>query len=408
MATFFYQATDREGRFIEGDVEAANFRLAVDKVRKLNYYPIQVAPERPKASLGRELRVPGLEWFQRVPQREVLAFTQQLATLLASGLTLDKSLSIIVKLTRHPRAREVFGEVHKKVHAGSTFADALSGFPEVFSRLYISMVRAGEVGGVLNSVLERLSVFMESWQDMKNRVLTSLFYPIILVLVGGAAVVFLITFVVPKFQTIFADMEDRLPWITRLLLEVSNVVSGYWWAVLVLGVAGAAGIFYFIRSERGKAHWDAFLMRLPLVGDLIRKIEVSRFARTMATLQKSGVPVLQALHIVRSIVNNTLIARSMNELHDALKSGQGMSRPLQRSGVFPPLAVHMIVVGEETGRLDDMLVKVADTFDKEVDTALKRMISLIGPVLILVLGLCVLMIVLSVLWGIISVNDLAF
>ncbi|MFQ5482839.1 MAG: type II secretion system F family protein [Nitrospinaceae bacterium] len=408
MPTYFYQATDHSGKFVEGDLEAPDYRIAVEKVRKLNYFPVRVSAEPNRAQLGDGLKLPSVDWLQRVTTRELLNFTQQLATLVGAGLTLDKGLTIIVQLTEHPKARSVFSDVQKRVHAGSTFAEALAAYPEVFPTLYVSMVRAGEVGGVLTLVLDRLTDFLETSQDMRAKIVSSLIYPLILLVVGGAAVVFLVTYVVPKFTSIFADMEASLPLPTRLLLGFSQVASQYWWALILVGVAAIGGASYYVRSDSGKPKWDGFLLHIPLVGDLIRKIEVSRFARTFATLQKSGVPVLQAMGIVRKLVNNLVISKALDGLQDALKGGQGLSRPLAKAGVFPPLAVHMIVVGEETGALDDMLVKVADIFDKEVDTALKRVVGLVGPVLILLMGMCVGFIVISVLWGMISINDLAF
>lgn len=408
MAVFFYQATDDKGKVVEGDLEAPDLRIAIEKVRKLRYFPIKVTPDTPGKNGSARFNLPVLEWFKGVPKREVLNFTQQLSTLVTSGLTLDRSLSITVNLTQNEKAREVFADVQKRVHSGSTFSEALSVYPGVFPKLYISMVRAGEAGGVLNIVLERLATFMESSQEMKSKILTSLAYPLFLVLMGGSAIVVLMTVVVPKFKAIFEGMEHRLPIITVFLMKFSEFATQYWWIFFIGLVLLLIGFFKYITSEEGKPKWDAFLLRLPIIGDLIRKIEVSRFSRTMETLQNSGVPVLQALAIVSTIVKNSVISKSIHDLHSAVKGGQGMSRALQKSGVFPPLAVHMIVVGEETGALDKMLVKVANTFDKEVDNALQRAMKLIGPILILILAVCVLFIVVSVLGGIISLNDLAF
>ncbi|QPJ62929.1 MAG: type II secretion system protein GspF [Candidatus Nitronauta litoralis] len=408
MAVYFYQATDEAGKVVEGDLEAPDLRVAIEKVRKLRYFPIKVTTDSPGKSGGSQFKIPGMEWLQNVPKREILNFTQQLSTLITSGLTLDRSLSITVNLTQNEKAREVFADVQKRVHAGSTFSEALAIYPTVFPKLYISMIRAGEAGGVLNVVLERLASFLEASQDMKSKILTSLAYPLFLVVMGGGAIVVLMTVVVPKFEAIFEGMEHRLPLITVFLMQFSKWVTQYWWAFFLLIGLAIFGFFKYITSAEGKPKWDAFLLKLPVFGDLIRKIEVSRFSRTMSTLQKSGVPVLQALAIVTTIVDNKVISKSVQSLHSAVKGGQGMSRSLQKSGVFPPLAVHMIVVGEETGALDEMLVKVANIFDKEVDNALKRAISLIGPILILALAICILFIVGSVLGGIVSLNDLAF
>ncbi len=408
MAVYFYQATDETGKLVEGDLEAPDLRVAVEKVRKLRYFPIKVTADSPGKNGSGSLKIPGMEWLQGVPKREILNFTQQLSTLITSGLTLDRSLSITVNLTQNEKAREVFADVQKRVHAGSTFSEALAIYPTVFPKLYISMIRAGEAGGVLNVVLERLAAFLEASQDMKNKILTSLAYPLFLVIMGGGAIIVLMTVVVPKFEAIFEGMEHRLPLITVFLMQFSKYATQYWWAFFIGLALAIFGFFKYISSAEGKPKWDAFLLKLPVFGDLIRKIEVSRFSRTMSTLQKSGVPVLQALAIVTSIIDNRVIAKSVQSLHSAVKGGQGMSRSLQKSGVFPPLAVHMIVVGEETGALDEMLVKVANIFDKEVDNALKRTISLIGPILILALAVCILFIVGSVLGGIVSLNDLAF
>ncbi len=407
MTVFFYQATDQAGKIVEGDLEAPDLRIAIEKVRKLRYFPIKITPDSPGKNSS-QFKIPGLDWLQGIPKREILNFTQQLSTLISSGLTLDRSLSITVNLTQNDKAREVFADVQKRVHAGSTFSEALTIYPSVFQKLFISMIRAGEAGGVLNIVLERLAEFLEASQDMKNKIITSLAYPIFLMVMGGGAIVVLMTVVVPKFETIFEGMEHRLPLITIILMQFSKFATQYWWLFLLGLVAMVFGFLKYISSQEGKPKWDAFLLRLPLFGDLIRKIEVSRFSRTMSTLQKSGVPVLQALAIVSSIINNHVISKSVQALHSAVKGGQGMSRPLQKSGVFPPLAVHMIVVGEETGALDEMLTKVANIFDKEVDNALKRAISLIGPILILMLAVGILFIVGSVLGGILSLNDLAF
>lgn len=405
MGTYFYQATDRTGKFVEGDIDAPDFKLAVERVRKLNYYPIKISEDKPKAGMGSNVKLPFAEWFGRIKQSEIMGFTQQLSTLVTSGLTLDKSLSITVKLTESSRAREVYTDIQKRVHAGSTFADALQAYPDVFSRLYINMIRAGEVGGVLDTVLGRLGEFLESAQDMKNKIISSMIYPIILVLFGSGAVIFLIAYVVPQFHTIFAD-ANALPVITQVLLLISSIISNYWWVIALLMIGIVAGFVYWVKTDKGRSQWDDFLLKLPVIGDLIRKIEVSRFSRTMSTLQKSGVPVLQSLLIVKSIISNRQISRAVEKLHEGLKGGRGLSKPLQETGVFPPLAVHMIVVGEETGAMDEMLVKVANTFDKEVDTALKRAVGLIGPIMIILMGGIIAFIVISVLWGMFSIQDM--
>lgn len=404
MTTYFYQATDQTGKVIKGDVEATTFKSAVDKVRNLNYLPIKLTEDKPRPSITERVRIPGRK--KRLSPSELLQFTQQLKTLVTSGLTLDRSLAITVQLTDSDSARKIFSDIQNRVHAGSTFGDALTAYPEVFSKLYTNMIRAGEVGGVLNTVLHRLAEYLEKTADMKSKVITSLIYPIILVVVGGGAVVFLMTYVVPMFSNIFSDMGDALPFMTAALLMVSAFVTDYWWMVALIIMAMVLGFVSFLKSDFGRLYWDSLILRIPLIGDLIKKIEVSRFSRTLSTLMNSGVPVLQALSIVHATITNKVISSGITKLHDGLKGGQGLAKPLQAIRIFPPLAVHMIVVGEETGSLEAMLLKVAETYDKEVDTALRRATGMIGPLLILLFGLVVILIVVSILLGMLSLNEI--
>lgn len=407
MTDFFYQATDRTGQLIEGNVDAPDFRAAVQRVRNLNYLPIQVSEQRPKQNLLLNLKIPSFRFFPVISQKDLLGITQQLATLISSGLTLDKSLSILVKLSEKKELRETLTEIQKRVHGGSTFADALAQYPQVFSRLYINMVRAGEAGGILGTVMLRLAGFLEKSHELKNNIQSALVYPILLTLVGGGAVVVLMTLVIPKFADIFGDMGQTLPLPTQLLLMLSGFISNYWWALLLLFFGAIAAFRMYLKSEKGKYQWDSLMLKLPLLGSLIQKIEVSRFSRTLSTLLSSGVPILQAFSIVSSILNNSVVVAAMEGLHKGLKGGKGIAAPLQQTTVFPPMAVHMIAVGEETGTLGEMLTKVADTYDKEVEQSIKGLISLIEPLMILLMGAVIGFIVISMLMAIFSINDSA-
>ena len=408
MAIYFYQATDPTGTIIEGDIEAPDYKVAVQKVRSLNYFPIKVTQDKPDTSFFKKWKTSAPQSFalSKVTSYELMNFTQQLATLISSKLTLDKSLTITTQLTEKEKTREMFQDIQKRVHSGSNFADSLAAYPNVFSKMYVNMVRAGEMGGVLEVVLARLAEFLENSEETKNKIVNAMIYPAILIVAGVGAVVFLITFVVPKLSGVFEGGGAAIPFITRVLLDTSFVMSQYWWS-FGIGLIAVILIFCsFLKSDFGRSVWDQLVLKLPIFGDLVRKIEMSRFSRTMSTLLNSGVPVLQALTIVQSVINNRVIASAMSPLQEALKSGQGISRPLQKAKVFPPLAVHMIMVGEETGELENMLIKVANTYDKEVDNAIQRALKLLGPILVLSIGGSIIMIVASILIGMMEVTNI--
>lgn len=408
MTVFSYKATDKDGKFVEGNIDAADYRLAVQRIRKLQYFPIQVQEGKGKNDLTSGTTFPVPKFLNQIPQKELMSVTHQLATLVDSGLTLDRSLSSLALLSDRAKTREVLGAVQKRVHAGSSFGEALAEHPQIFSKLYINMVRAGETSGMLTQTLYRLASFMERAEELKGNIVRAMIYPSILVVAGGSAIIFLFTFVVPKFSGLFDELGDALPLSTKILLAVSFAVTHYWWLMLLASAAAVAGFVLYLNNEHGRFQWDTFALKLPLVGPLIRKIEVSRFSLTMATLLKSGVPVLQALLIVKTILNNRVIISSMTDLEQGLKSGMGLSGPLKEAAIFPPMAVHMITVGEASGSLDEMLSKVAETFDKEVERSIKQMISLIEPVMILIMAGGIGFIVVSMLLAIFSVNEVSF
>ena len=403
MTVYFYQATDNNGKFIEGNLDAPDYNMAVIKIRGLHYFPVHVWEEKPKKEFS--LKLPSLGFLPPVPQKELLSFTQQLATLVNSGLTLDKSLSMLVQLTTREKTRKILTEIYNNVHAGKTFSAALTEHPRVFSKLYTNMVRAGEAGGVLGSVLNRLTDFLEKSEELKGNIRSAMIYPALLVLVGGSAVVVLMTVVIPKFASIFGDMGKTLPTSTTFLLNLSSFLSTYWWVILLLLAMGTAALMVYLKTEDGKYRWDSLALKLPLFGSLIRKIEVSRFSRTMSTLLTSGVPVLQSLFITRTILSNSVIAKGMDHIYNGLKGGKGISEPLQKLALFPPLAVHMITIGEETGTMDEMLAKISVSYDKEVERSIKQLISLIEPFMILLMGGIVGFIVISMLMAIFSINE---
>ena len=404
MGTFRYIATDPAARTIEGSVEAADERTVVGELRRGGYYPIRIEQHDTQESnsvLGR------VRAFARWPtQHDVLNFTQQFHSLLEAGLEVDRSLAILSELAESRRMREIIRAILSDVQGGRSLADSLAKHPKVFSRLYVHMVKAGEAGGVVELVLGRLAAFMESAKAIRDEILSALLYPSLVMTVGAGAVVVLLNFVIPRFATMFADTGELLPPSTRLLLAISAFTTDYWW--VLLGVSGLAvvGVHGYIQTETGRGMWDRVKLRLPVFGRLIREREVARFARMLGTLLQSGVPVLIALGIVTETVTNVVLAQALPRVRDGVKRGEGIAGPLKACGIFPPLAVHMATVGEEVGRLEEMLLRVADVYDTHVKTSIKRLLSLVEPVMILSLGVIVGFIVVSMLLAIFSMSDL--
>lgn len=404
MGTFRYIATDPAARTIEGSVEAADERTVVGELRRGGYYPIRIEQHDTQESnsvLGR------VRAFARWPtQHDVLNFTQQFHSLLEAGLEVDRSLAILSELAESRRMREIIRAILSDVQGGRSLADSLAKHPKIFSRLYVHMVKAGEAGGVIELVLGRLAAFMESAKAIRDEILSALLYPSLVMTVGAGAVVVLLNFVIPRFATMFAESGDLLPPSTRLLLAISAFTTDYWW--VLLGVSGLAvvGIHGYIQTETGRGMWDRVKLRLPVFGRLVREREVARFARMLGTLLQSGVPILIALGIVTETVTNVVLAQALPRVRDGVKRGEGIAGPLKACGVFPPLAVHMATVGEEVGRLEEMLLRVADVYDTHVKTSIKRLLSLVEPVMILSLGVIVGFIVVSMLLAIFSMSDL--
>ena len=406
MGTFQYTATDRAAKLIQGSMEAADERAVVTWLRANGYYPIKIG-QAGGAAEARSGLVQLSTRFARGPSaQDVLAFTQQLATLLEAGMELDRSLVILLDLTDNQRFRSILRGILADIQGGSSFGDSLAKHPRLFSRLYVNMVKAGEASGVLEVILSRLAGFMERSKAVRDEITSALIYPILLLLVGGGAVVVMMNFVIPRFAQIFADTKQLMPLPTRILLAISAFTTGYWWVLVGLIVGGWIGLRAYLQTEQGKMQWDQWKLALPLLGGLIQEIEVSRFARTFGTLLQSGVPVLNAVSIVKETVTNRVIAGAMSRLQEGVKRGEGISGPLRATGAFPSFSVHMAKVGEETGKLEEMLIKVADTYDDRVRRTVKRLTSLLEPVLILALGAIVGFIVLSMLLAIFSINEI--
>ena len=397
MAVFSYRGTNVEGTIIEGAIEAVDEQAALERLKNSNIIPLKIF-------------VPGKGLKKRFARRsstgDLLNFTTELASLLEAGLPLDRSLNILAGISENKEKQALIQSILRSIREGSSFSDALQKNPRMFPRLYINMIKAGEAGGVLPVVLEKLTEFLESSQELKEQVLSSMIYPIILVSTGGLSIIILLTYVLPKFSVIFSELGSSLPFSTQLLLSFSQGLKTYWWIALILIFLGWILFRTYTKSEQGRNHWDG--IKLKLMGEIIRKLETARFCRTLGTLIKSGVPLLQALKNSRDVISNQAIASALEPVSKGVQEGQGMALPLAAAGVFPPLAISMIKVGEETGQLDTMLLKVAAAYEKSLRVSIKRFISFLEPAMILGMGLVIGFIVLSMLMAIFSITDLPF
>ena len=404
MPTFTYRAADRQGRTIEGVMEAADARGVVERLQRDAYFPVKVSPQAERRSaLG--ISLPGLG-RGRVSRRDVLTFTHQLGTLVEAGLPLDRALVILEDLAPNPRLRAITTDLLKGIRGGSSLAEAMAKHqPRPFSRLAVNMVRAGEKGGVLEATLKRLAELLEETQEFKETLVSALIYPILLTAAGGAAVVFLLTFVIPRFVDIFKDLGQSLPLPTQILLAVSGAVQQYWWLLAAALLGLVLGIRMALGSESGRWQWDQLVLRLPLLGEVVLKTETARFARILGTLLKSGVPVLTALGVVRELSGNQVLGRAIDRVSDGVRRGAGISGPLKESQAFPAMAVHIVRVGEETGRLEEMLLKLAADLESEVRRLVKRLMGLLEPSIILIMGLVVGFIVVALLMAIFSITE---
>jgi type IV pilus assembly protein PilC len=405
MPSFSYTALDARGQEVRDVIEASNEQEAIQALRQAGYYPTSVgaagkapksAAKPPKPVKGQGMRkeinlnIPFLE-RKTVKPKTLMIFTRQLATLIDAGLPLLRGLTVLGKQEPDPVMRKTVGRLSDSVQGGSTFSDALSQHPKIYNKLYVNMVKAGELGGVMELVLVRLADFQEKAQKLKNKVISAMFYPIIVLIIAIAIMAFLLVYIVPKFKEIFDDMlQGRpLPALTQFVINLSGMVQNNFFIILLAVVAFIVGYSLFARTVKGRATIDAVTLRLPLFGDLIKKGSISRFSRTLGTLVTSGVPILQALNITRDTAGNVVLSDAIQKVHDSVKEGESIVSPLEKSGLFPPMVVSMIDVGEETGQLPEMLLKIADVYDDEVDNTVAGLTSLLEPIMIVFLAVVV-------------------
>jgi len=405
MALFVYHATDASGKSVKGTLEARDKKALVDRLQEMGYFPIRIGSygmEKARSAAGSRRSL----FRKRVPAQCIVGFTQELSDMLDAGLPLDRALSILAELEKNETFRDVLESIHKGIQSGGTFAGCLEEHPELFSEVYINTVRAGEAGGSLEIVLARLKKFIEETRRLKEDIRSALIYPLLLTVVGGGAVALMLLVFIPKFSVILDDMGGVMPLSTQILLNISGALTSYWYIILAFIGASALALRFIIRTREGRRRFDGLKLRLPLFGPILTKAAVSRFARTLGALMQGGLPILESLNIAVKTMGNAYMAGEMGPVVDGVRRGRGLSVPLRESAVFPALAVHMLAVGEETGRLDDTLLRLSDKFDRDVSTAVKRLLSLLEPLIILVMAVIVGFVVISLLLAVFSLNDM--
>ncbi len=403
MALFHYKAVSEDGEVLEGEMQAASREVVIERLFEAGHTPLHAEPVAAEGAGGFKLF-----GRRRLSHQQIVDLTRELATLLNAGLPLDRALEILIDLAADERAAKLLTAVREEVHGGSTLADALEAQPGAFNRFYLNMVRAGEMGGALEAVLTRLSDSLERAAELKETINSALIYPAILVTVAGLSVVILLVYVVPQFTALFESSGKALPLPTQIVIAVGEGFRHYWWAMALAIVALLLFMQRQLSRPASRLRWDRWFLRMPLAGDLVSKVEAARFARTLGTLLGNGVPLLTALSIVRETAGNQVLAQTIDEVAESLKKGKGLSEPLMQAGHFPRLAVQLVRVGEETGLLEEMLLRVADIYDREVKTSVQRMLALLEPLLIVGLGLIIAAIIMSILVAILAVNELAF
>ena len=398
--TFHFKAVTPDGKVRMGSITAETDRLVARELTRQGLTPVYVGLKAQKNGLNIEL--PDLTGRKR---RSVLFFTQELATLLNAGIPLDRALSITVELTEQDQFRTVVQDVLRVLKGGKSLADSLGTHPAYFGELYVNMVRAGEASGSLSAVFQRLAEFENTRDELRNFIIGSMIYPALLTCVGMASVIVLMYYVVPRFASAFAASNMVVPYPTQVMLSISDFMRTYGWVGLLGGLISLVSFQSYIRTPGGRLWWDRARLKLPLLGDALLKAETARFARAMSTLVSNSVPLVQSIAISRGILNNKVVANALDGISLGVKRGEGLAAPMRRAGIFPPLAAHLLSVGEETGHLDAMFARMAEIYENDTRTAIKRFTAVFEPVVILVMGVVVGALILSMMLAITSVNE---
>ena len=415
MARFTFTALDSKGKQVQGEIEAENQSAAIARIREKSLFPSKVeavsgsgsaaSAKKPKSGgMNMEIKLPKF-LRGRVKTKDLTVFTRQMSTLVNAGLPLMRAIRVLQRQEKNAALKDALSQMADSIESGSTFAEALAAHPKIFDRLFVNMVKAGEVGGVLDVVLARLSEFQEKAEKIKGKVKSAMTYPLVVLVMAVGILMFLMTYIVPKFSEIFGDLMGGkgMPAITQFVMNVSEVLKTKFPFVLI-GIAVLIGVLKLVAmTKKGRYGLDYFKLHAPVFGNLVTKNSISRFTRTLGTLMGAGVPVLQALNIVKETVGNEVISKAVTTIHDAVKEGENMAPPIASSKVFPPMVISMVEVGEETGALPDMLMKVADSYDEDVDNAVASMTSIIEPLLIIFLAVVVGSIVIALFMPLVSI-----
>lgn len=383
-STFAYKVRDSSGKILDGQIEGSSQGAVVKSLRERGLIPLKIEEKAASTGLKTEIKIPGFS--DRVKPKEVVVFSRQFATMVNSGLSLIRTLTILEQQTESSALKVIVSEVKTDVEKGSSLSVALEKHPKAFGTLYVAMVKAGEVGGVLDETLIRLADMMESAAALRSKVKSAMAYPVVVFGLVIVIVIAMLMFVVPMFENMYAELGGQLPVSTRILIGVSSKLTTYWYIVLA---ASGAGLFAFRRwkkTDNGRLMWDGIKLRFPIFGKLSHKTAISRFARTLSVLSRTGVPILQAIDIVGDTAGNAVLTKALEDVQSSVKSGESLSAPLAAHPIFPPMVVQMMAVGEETGALDTMLSKVADFYDREIDATVEALTSLIEPLLIILMG----------------------
>lgn len=407
MPKFAYKAINKEGAEIFGVIESDSQVLAIQDVKDLGLFPTTVRDAKKSDEKRARKDKGGINeiYFGGVKVKELVVFTRQLSTLIDAGLPLLRSLNVLIAQQRACKLRDILREVSSDIQSGATFSEALAKHPREFDRLFVNMVRAGEVGGMLEVVLNRLATFMERRQKLQRRIKGAMIYPICVVLFAFLIVMFLLVFVVPEFKDLFEGFGAKLPWMTRFLMDCGDFVLYSYWKMMLWFSGTVITLKVVSKFKVTKSIMDRVSLKMPLVGDLVTKIAVARFSRTLGTLITSGVPILQSLRITKETIGNEVVEKAVQKVHDSIKEGDTIAAPLDEAKVFPSMVVNMIDVGEETGSLDTMLMKVADIYDEEVEEAVEVMLRMLEPIMIVFLGVVVGFIVIALYLPIFSLAD---
>ncbi len=405
MPLFRYKAVASDGQILHGEIDAPSRAVAISRLQNSGHLPISADEIDSERNLIQNI----LSKFRQrhaVNHKDIILFTRELATLLQAGLPLDTALKMLESTSSSSNIKTLINSINEKIQGGVSLSEAMAAHNDIFSRLYLNMVKAGEAGGSLQTIIDRMASYLEHMWELRSSVITALIYPAILLVITGLSLLVLLTFVVPQFAPLFDDAGETLPLMTQFVFGMAGLFKSYWWLLIIVFVGGLWFADKQLADPARRLRFDAWTLGLPYIGETLTQLEIARFARTLGTLLMNGVPVMTAVSLVRDVLNNRQIAGLMDDVVASLEQGQRLARPLKESRFFPPLAVQLIEVGEESGQLESMLIKIADIYDKEVQASIKRLLTLLEPVIILSLGGVIAFIILSILLALVGLNEL--